>query len=158
MQGDVAAQSKMDFGLSSGRGSGVDRRDPGFASKEGNDAKAVINVGSSQRPKFPPVSISCHKPLSAPDPAKSLQPKHTETRVRCVHFSFLNLFQFFPCMHFSFLNLFQFFPCICFLLYKFKIHNCFLFTFLSLLASAFTFLYTCITVPCLLEVLWFQNN
>ncbi|XBI18136.1 hypothetical protein VPH35_060005 [Triticum aestivum] len=38
-QDAAAAQSRLNFGLSSGRGSEVDRRDLGFASTEGNDVE-----------------------------------------------------------------------------------------------------------------------
>ncbi|XBI42359.1 hypothetical protein VPH35_126704 [Triticum aestivum] len=38
-QDAAAAQSSLNFGLSSSRGSGVDRRDLGFTSREGNDVK-----------------------------------------------------------------------------------------------------------------------
>ncbi|KAM3412660.1 hypothetical protein ACQJBY_004035 [Aegilops geniculata] len=38
-QDAAAAQSRLNFGLSSGRGSGVDRGDLGFASRKGNGVK-----------------------------------------------------------------------------------------------------------------------
>ena len=52
----AAAQSKADFGLPSGRGSGVDRRDLDCASKEENDIERRHHCWAS-RPKFPPVPI-----------------------------------------------------------------------------------------------------
>lgn len=77
----AAAQSRLNFGLSSGRGSEVDRRDLDIASTEGNGVERRRRCRTEQADQsFLRSPSYTTKPPSAPDPATDHEPKPAEMR------------------------------------------------------------------------------
>ena len=77
----VAAQSRLNFGLLSGRGSEVDRRDLDIASTEDNSVEICRRCRTEQaNQSFLRSPSYTTKPPSAPDPATDHEPKPAEMR------------------------------------------------------------------------------